>query len=163
MSMRVKVVDASWRGAKEDVEFVSNPHPEWFRTLARTGESQRRVARFALVSDGSLWFGDGTKVIHADVLRFHPGSRHSGCVPVCAGAFFAEGESGLWRPYGLQHFAIDSDASLAGRALVVEHLLQSLAVWPSVVGAMGSDPFVPGWMPLPEWGPDEREEKGGDA
>lgn len=56
-----------WRTCKEPLTLVQCPSRGWFMKLTPTNKDGRRVARFALMCDGSVLWGDAYNVLHKDM------------------------------------------------------------------------------------------------
>jgi len=137
--MKTHSFSPAWRqrqGAPQVfVELVERPDAEWFWTRAHV--------RFALMSDGRLFFGDGMTVLHHDICQaFAQSMGGAPTRPMVVGVI--QRHEGVWRFANAQEFMHGTtDDALAN----TRYLLQALADWAGVVQAMGNDP-----VPLPTLG-----------
>lgn len=129
---RIKYI-ASWRGAKEPVEIISDPPVSWFDSL------EHKHARFALLADGDVFWGDGYYVTHKDICSARKTEENRAILVgvLQKPAWLPYPESCAWLVGALQYFmGASSDIKLARK------LLQNLFTWRRIENKIG--PFI--WL-----------------
>lgn len=119
------------------VELVEQPDKEWF-----TGKEH---VRFALMSDGHLFFGDGMHVLHQDICQARgkvTSPWDTPTRPIVVGVLMKQ--EGVWRFANSQEFMRGTTEDTLTNT---RYLLAALKDWDGVVEAMGNDP-----VPLPAIG-----------
>lgn len=110
-----------WRRSAE-VEVVLHPGPAWFSRLTH--------ARFALMEDGDLFWGDANTVLHQDMCQIEGPSKANAMVVGIVVKL-----EGKWRfGYVQQFLAASSDLAQARK------LLRKVVDWREDVRALGNDP-----------------------
>lgn len=109
------------------VELVERPDREWF--------AGKEHIRFALMSDGRLFFGDGMTVLHHDICQAHATSRDAPTRPIVVGVLMRQ--EGVWRFANAQEFMCGTTEDALANT---RYLLAALKDWDGVVEAMGNDP-----------------------
>lgn len=69
--MRTISYKPTWRYCNDSIQLVEDPTREWFKGLQviGLGFGARRSVRFALMSDGTILWGDLHTVVHQDMCR----------------------------------------------------------------------------------------------
>ena len=124
------------------VEYVTDPDAAWFASLRRWGDEngsddERRGARFALMTDGTLYFGDAYDVVHWDICQCRGAQDER---PLYVGILVQV--DGEWRRGLTQLFGhgYEDDASRW-----LSRLLPRMENWRAVVAALGGkDPMLLG-------------------
>ena len=104
------------------VTVVKHPDAQWFANIKPIHEEgKRQMVRFALMSDGEIYFGDAFDIIHHDICQI-VGPRK--CGPLLVGVMDNDGEG--WKVLNCQWFlgAPSEEAFEDGH-----HLIQKLEDW----------------------------------
>ena len=134
--MRTHKYIPAWRlksGDKSTVEIVSEPTATWFREVTPSDGNDCRIVRFALMTDGVLYFGDAYNVLHHDMCQARGNVEGVITEPIVVGVMVQMPEDGCWHMANAQLFghATDDDVLTTTRGL-----LRALTVWPDVVAAL---------------------------
>lgn len=130
--MRIFRFIPTWRGATESIALIEAPDAGWF--------APRAHARFTLLCDGSLLFGDGATVLHKDICLFTDALRGG---TLMAGSFVRI--EGVWVAYCVQYFAahgMQSGPQDRVSLRLARALLPRLDFWQHTIAAMGNDPIA---------------------
>lgn len=130
--MRTHLYTPQWRlrdpTVVVQVELVERPDREWF--------TDKEHIRFALMSDGRLFFGDGMTVLHHDICQAYATSL--GGAPtraILVGVLMKKEE--VWQFANAQEFMQGTSEDALTNA---RYLLAALKDWKEVAAAMGNDP-----------------------
>jgi hypothetical protein len=118
-------------GDKTEVEIVSEPDRRWFLNVTPCGNDSR-IVRFALMTDGVLYFGDAYHVLHHDMCQARGAVGDVTTEPLVVGVM-VQMQDGLWYLSNAQLFGHGHDDDVL---TTTRGLLRALTVWPSVVAAM---------------------------
>lgn len=90
-----------WRKTSVKITVVQFPDAQWFANVKPIHEERKRqMVRFALMSDGELYFGDAFDVIHHDICQI-VGPAKSG--PLLVGVM-DNPDQGSWKILNTQWF-----------------------------------------------------------
>jgi len=121
------------RGDKTEVEIVSEPSRRWFLDVTPTEGNGCRIVRFALMTDGVLYFGDAYHVLHHDMCQARGSVGDITTEAIVVGAMVQMPKDGCWHFANAQLFGHTTDDDVL---TTTRGLLRALVVWPEVVAAM---------------------------
>lgn len=141
--MRTHRYHSAWRkGWKEtEVTVVEKPDEAWFEHEVTTPEVDRRkFVRFALMEDGTIYFGDGFHVLHRDMMNIRDGKLG----PLLIGVLVKEPEpeeymGGRWKIVLVQPFMGLGDSP--DKITVAQKLFSKHFDWIELIQELGYDPF----------------------
>ena len=123
--MKRRIFIPRWRHCEDRIELVARPTNVWFAAL------EHRHARFCVLANGEIWWGDGYTVLHQDICHANDGENHV----MAAGVLKIYKLEDGWVVLNTQHFANGTTTDW-----ICKGFLQRLTPWIEVEELMG--PFT---------------------